>query len=279
MSGIEVVALVAGIASAFTGAGNLFRSWRRGGKERQQQKENQNLEQALVKGSSDVQRTYDDDFRRLGPVFPRGDGMTSPISTSLLLANAMLFVAEISRSTLAEQLIKLQGTVISVLTGNTPISALVYPNHDLLSNTSIAVRLRSLSALADQYQRISQAARISAPLLLRSIKDSDGFISSTSATGVRHCSSCNWEVGYRVKVMHEFCERTFYEYFHAKGVNRYRCALCDVRRSLEAIDLDGHLKNKHGYDIDEHARNNKDGCGVHDLVASLLAGETNLAIN
>ena len=289
MSGIEVVALVAGIVSAFTGAGTLFRSWRRDRKERQRQEKNQHLEQALVKGSSDVQKTYDDDFRRLGPMFARGDGMASPISISLLLANAMLFVAEISRSTLAEQLIKLQGTVISVLTGNTPISALVYPNHDLLSDTSIAVRLRSLSVLAEQYQRMSQAARISAPTLVRSIKDCDGTIRSQPSKKTRgippielYCSSCNWKAFLGLwRPVHESCAQTFLEYFHAKGEEKWhRCALCDVGPPLVGLDLlITHLKDKHGYDHYEHGRNNKDGCRVHDLVASLLAGETKLAAN
>ena len=289
MSGIEVVALVAGIVSAFTGAGSLFRSWRRDRKERQRQEKNQHLEQALVKGSSDVQKTYDDDFRRLGPMFARGDGMASPISISLLLANAMLFVAEISRSTLAEQLIKLQGTVISVLTGNTPISALVYPDHDLLSDTSIAVRLRSLSALAEQYQRMSQAAPVPTTPTMRWIWDCDGTISFRSIATINkpslveyHCSSCNWRENFNFAngSSHKSCVRTYIEYFHRKGKpGLYSCALCNVRPSLEFIDLLKHLKDKHGYDVYEHAGNNKDGCGHHDLVASLLAGETNLAAN
>lgn len=87
MSGLEVVALVAGIVSAYSGAASLFRNWRRDRKERQQQKKNQHLNQALVKGSSDVQKTYDDDFRRLGQLFARGDGKTSPMPAPSLLAN------------------------------------------------------------------------------------------------------------------------------------------------------------------------------------------------
>lgn len=206
--------------SAFSGAGSLFRSWRRDWKERQQQEENQHLEQTLVKGSSDVQTTYDDDFRRLGPMFALGGGMTSPISISSLLADAILSFAETSRSTLAEQLIKLQGTVISIPTGATPINALVYPDHDILSDTSIAVRLRSLSALAEQYQHMSQAASISVPLAVGSTKDCDGAMSfrsngTTNSFCTWQCSRCNWK-GIFYKKKHPSCFRTHLEYSHAK---------------------------------------------------------------
>ena len=276
MSGIEVVALVAGIVSAFAGAGSLFSNWRRDRKERQKQEKNQQLEQALVKGSSDVQRTYDDDFRRLGPMFARGDGMTSSISAFSLSANAILFVVEIGRNILAEQLIKLQGTVISVLTGNTPISALVYPDHDLLSNTSIAVRLRSLSALADQFQRMSQAAPITAPPALRPIRECDGVISLAPLLGQYQCLRCSW-TAIRTKKQtnkHRSCVGTFLEYFHATGgICSYRCALCNLRTPRDGPSLKKHLADAHGFDLDKEAQNNEDGCMYHRLAAYLRAGE------
>ena len=279
MSGLEVVALVAGIVSAFTGAGTLFRNWRRDRKERRKQEKNQRLEQTLVKGSSDVQTTYNDDFRRLGPMFARGDGMTPPISTSSLLADAILFITDISRSTLAEQLIKLQGTVISILTGQTPIGALIYPQHDLLSDTSIAVRLRSLSALAEQYQRMSQAAPISAPPAMKLIKDCNGalsFQSDDSWSPAWQCSRCKW-IAYPWDYLpsHIPCGQIFLEYFHAKGENlRYCCALCDVKPLRDGDDMQKHLKDAHGYDVWEDARNNKDGCHYHRLATLLLADKT-----
>ena len=279
MSGLEVVGLVAGIVSAFAGAGSLFRNWRRDRKERRRQEKNRHLEQALIKGSSDVQKTYDDDFRRLGPVFARGDGRTPPTSISSPFANAMLFFAEIGRGTLAEQLIKLQGTVISILTGTTPISALVYPNHDLLSDTSIAVRLRSLSALADQYQRMSQAAPISAPPAARATKDCDGIMnfspdSMSDDIDWWECSSCNWKNNFW-KPKHPLCSRTYLEYFHVKG-NSYlrRCALCDVRPLSSGPELTKHLKDAHGFDGEKERQNNKDGCIHHRLAAYLRAAES-----
>ena len=75
MSGMEVVALVAGIVSAFSGATNLYRSWRKDKKERREKKANQRLEKVLGENGHQVQKSYDDDFRRLGAVFTRGDGI------------------------------------------------------------------------------------------------------------------------------------------------------------------------------------------------------------
>lgn len=74
MSGFEVVALVAGIVSAFSGATGLYRTWRKDKKERREKKANQRLEGRLDGHGKEVQRAYDDDFRRLGAAFARGDG-------------------------------------------------------------------------------------------------------------------------------------------------------------------------------------------------------------
>lgn len=73
MSGLEVVGLVAGIVSAFSGAASLYRDWRKGRREREQRQENENLEAVVRQGGPDIQEEYDRDFRRLGQVFARGD--------------------------------------------------------------------------------------------------------------------------------------------------------------------------------------------------------------
>ena len=78
MSGLEVAALVAGIISAYTGAATLYRKWRSDRQARRQQLQNERLDQSLVQGRADVQARYDNDFRRLGAIFARGDG-TSPL--------------------------------------------------------------------------------------------------------------------------------------------------------------------------------------------------------
>lgn len=197
----------------------------------------------------------------------------------------MPFFAEISRSTLAEQLIKLQGTVISILTGNTSISALVHPNHDLLSDTSIAVRLRSMSALAEQYQRMSQAAPILPPPAPRPRKDCDGTLSyrSDGKWGFQdvikwQCSRCDWVIRHCrndtvLFKKHISCTKNYLEYFHAKGESgRFRCALCDDER-LGSPEMREHLKDAHGFNCEE-AWKNEDGCEYHLVAAYIRAEKT-----
>ena len=75
MSGIEVVALVAGIVSAFGGAAELYKTWRDRRKERRENKENTQLHQLVQSSSLQIRQEYDNDFRRLGKVFARGDGL------------------------------------------------------------------------------------------------------------------------------------------------------------------------------------------------------------
>jgi preprotein translocase subunit SecA len=74
MSGIEIVAGVAAIVTAFNGSVKLYRSWKEKRKERLEAKENQNLEQSLTIGGTTVQREYDSHFAKLGPKFAVGDG-------------------------------------------------------------------------------------------------------------------------------------------------------------------------------------------------------------
>jgi hypothetical protein len=74
MSGIEIVAGVAAIVTAFNGSVKLYRCWREKRRERMEPKENQNLEQSLTIGGTTVQREYDGHFAKLGPEFAVGDG-------------------------------------------------------------------------------------------------------------------------------------------------------------------------------------------------------------
>jgi len=74
MSGIEIVAGVAAIVTAFNGSVKLYRCWREKRRERMEPKENQNLEQSLTIGGTTVQREYDGHFAKLGSEFAVGDG-------------------------------------------------------------------------------------------------------------------------------------------------------------------------------------------------------------
>lgn len=75
MSGIEIVAGVAAIVTAFNGSVKLYKSWKEKKRERLEAKENQNLEKSLTIGGTTVQREYDGHFAKLGPDFAVGDGM------------------------------------------------------------------------------------------------------------------------------------------------------------------------------------------------------------
>jgi hypothetical protein len=74
MSGLEVVAAVTGIISAFNGSLTIYRDWREKKRERKENARNQNLELSLIRGSNSIQEEYDRDFARLGRRFAVGDG-------------------------------------------------------------------------------------------------------------------------------------------------------------------------------------------------------------
>jgi hypothetical protein len=74
MSGLKVVALVAGIVSAYSGAAQLYQNWRKERRERRRKLENKQLQQVVSTSGPQVQQVYDQEFRRLGRRFARGDG-------------------------------------------------------------------------------------------------------------------------------------------------------------------------------------------------------------
>ncbi len=73
MSGLEVVGVIAGIISAYTGAHVVFQNWRKARESRRHNKQNLKLDNSLVVGSSTIQQTYEDHFARLGQRFAVGD--------------------------------------------------------------------------------------------------------------------------------------------------------------------------------------------------------------
>ena len=77
MSGIEIVAGVAAVVTAFNGSVKLYQGWKEKRKERLERKENQNLERSLTIGGATVQKEYDGHFAKLGPEFAVGDGKFS----------------------------------------------------------------------------------------------------------------------------------------------------------------------------------------------------------
>lgn len=75
MSGLEVVALVAGIVSAFSGTASCLaeRKRRKAEKHQQRKQELKTLRNAVILAPSQIQQEYDRDFARIGPRFAVGD--------------------------------------------------------------------------------------------------------------------------------------------------------------------------------------------------------------
>ena len=74
MSGLEVVAAVAGIVGAYAASASVYYAWRNKRQARITNTQNQGLEVSLTTGKTAVQREYDEHFARLGRRFAVGDG-------------------------------------------------------------------------------------------------------------------------------------------------------------------------------------------------------------
>jgi len=74
MSGLEVLAAVTSIVSAFNGSLSLYRSWRDKRTDRVADEENHKLECSLYTGATTIQQEYERYSTRLGPRFSSGDG-------------------------------------------------------------------------------------------------------------------------------------------------------------------------------------------------------------
>ena len=81
MSGVEVVALIAGIVSAFAGTASYLkeRKKRKMEKAEKKKKEMETLRHAVKSAPPQIQRRYDIDLARIGPKFASGDGITSAL--------------------------------------------------------------------------------------------------------------------------------------------------------------------------------------------------------
>jgi hypothetical protein len=76
MSGLEVVALVVGIVSAFSGTASFLRELKKKRKDKSAHKSEriQRLQKALCLAPPEIQQEYDQDFARIGRRFAVGDG-------------------------------------------------------------------------------------------------------------------------------------------------------------------------------------------------------------
>jgi hypothetical protein len=73
MSGLEIIALIPAIVSAFGTISVGYRDWRKRRDDRRNKSKNVALQKLLAGNGETVQNEYDEDLRLLGPVFQRGD--------------------------------------------------------------------------------------------------------------------------------------------------------------------------------------------------------------
>ncbi|KAJ5164837.1 uncharacterized protein N7500_006667 [Penicillium coprophilum] len=225
MSGLEIVALIPAIISAFGTISVEYRAWRKQREDRRNKDQNLALQKRLAGNGQTVQNEYDEDLRLLGPVFQRGDS--------------------IGRESLMHHLIILQSSVISLLRDRqNDISYVSHPNHDSIKNTTISARNGIVGSLSDQYQRLAQArpiARLPAPAPAP-VSNCFHEITCTTHNTIfdrYSCNECGWSQAYgknSVKVKTKDGQlldpKTAIALFHHREPlkaekNVFRCYLCE----------------------------------------------------
>jgi hypothetical protein len=176
MSGLEIIALLPTIVSAFGAISVEYRDWRKQRADRAHQRRNLHLQRSLAGNVGTVQGEFDESLRAVGPALRKGDGMlhthivdstyvychSPPVIPLLTLVAVFGTVAlGIARETLMNHLIILQSTVISLLRDRqNDASHLIHPNHDSIHGTTTSTRDGIITALAEQCQRLAQAKPI-----------------------------------------------------------------------------------------------------------------------
>ncbi|KAL5339665.1 hypothetical protein BJX70DRAFT_397608 [Aspergillus crustosus] len=247
MSGLEIVALIPAIVSAFGAISVEYRDWRKRRDDRRNQSKNVALQKLLAGNGEAVEDEYEEDLRLLGPVFRRGDST--------------------GRESLMHHLIILQSTVISLLRDRqNDISYLIHPNHNSINKTTKSARSGIVATLSDQYQRLSQTRPIARlPPSTPTHRDSGNCLETLTCStrnipcegfsfggGLEvefsdlvlrrySCDECDWEVTYgpgsgrkgpRTKDGHELDWKMVQDRFHhrdelrGKQKSAYRCYLC-----------------------------------------------------
>lgn len=74
MSGLEIVALVPAILSAYCAASSEYKAWRTRKKKRAKEAQNAALQTSLDNSGTIIQSQYKLDVQHLGHVFEKGDG-------------------------------------------------------------------------------------------------------------------------------------------------------------------------------------------------------------
>ncbi|KAH7348860.1 hypothetical protein BKA65DRAFT_477243 [Rhexocercosporidium sp. MPI-PUGE-AT-0058] len=152
MSGLEIVAAIAGIVSAFNGSITLYRSWRDKRRERRNA-QNQNLERSLSLGGTTVQQEYNVYIARLGQRFAIGDAQ--------------------ARAELSQYVIRLQHIIITLMTESGTEGVVVLPGLPGMLSDSEGTRTGAVRTMAEQYQRMMQARPLYSSILFSSRSRSD----------------------------------------------------------------------------------------------------------
>ncbi|KAJ0421191.1 hypothetical protein BJY00DRAFT_282758 [Aspergillus carlsbadensis] len=141
MSGLEIIALLPTIVSAFGAISVEYREWRKQRADRAHKRKNLHLQKFLAGNVAAVQGEFDEGLRAVGPALRQGD--------------------VIARENLMNHLIILQSTVISLLRDQqNDASHLIHPNHDSIHSTTSSTRDGIVTALSEQCQRLAQAKPI-----------------------------------------------------------------------------------------------------------------------
>ncbi|KAJ5360088.1 hypothetical protein N7517_009279 [Penicillium concentricum] len=176
MSGLEIVALIPAIVSAFGTISVEYRAWRKQREDRRNKDKNLALQKRLAGNGETVQNEYDEDLRLLGPAFQRGDS--------------------IGRESLMHHLIILQSSVISLLRDRqNDISYMSHPNHDSINKTTKSARDGIVSSLSDQYQRLAQArpiARLPSPASVSNCFNTPTRTTANTNFYRYRCDECGW---------------------------------------------------------------------------------------
>jgi hypothetical protein len=164
MSGLEVVALVVGIVSAFSGTASFLSELKKRKtktKTRNKPEDLDKLRDAVKLAPPQIQQEYDQDFARIGPEFAAGDCKFTILAFAIAAALLNIQKTAIGKAELTSILINMQQNMIAKLqalllsTSSNPII-----DYTSLFGISDRSKLDCISALAQQYQRFSTAAPI-----------------------------------------------------------------------------------------------------------------------
>lgn len=135
MSGLEVLAAVTSIVSAFNGSLSLYRTWRDTRADRASDQQNYQLDCSLYNGATAIQQEYDRCYARLGHRFSSGD--------------------EDARAELAQYVTYFQYALNTLVAESNSLGQQL-PSVQHVLAVSEATRTGVVAILGKQYQRLTQ---------------------------------------------------------------------------------------------------------------------------